>query len=57
MLSGLGMLSEGSILPRLAVERFIDRVKQCRRIATRSEKTARNYQAFWHLASIMILLA
>ena len=42
---------------RNLVERFINRVKQCRRVATRYEKTARNYLAFWHLASIMILLA
>jgi transposase len=41
---------------RNLVERFINRVKQCRRIATRYEKTARNYLAFWHLASIMVLL-
>ena len=42
---------------RNLVERFINRVKQCRRIATRYEKTARNYMAFWQLASIIILLA
>jgi transposase len=42
---------------RNLVERFINRVKQCRRIATRYEKTARNYLAFWRLASIMVLLA
>lgn len=42
---------------RNLVERFINRVKQCRRIATRYEKTARNYMAFWQLASIVILLA
>jgi transposase len=42
---------------RNQVERFIGRVKQCRRIATRYEKTARNYMAFWHLASIILLLA
>jgi transposase len=41
---------------RNLIERFINRVKQCRRIATRYEKTARNYLAFWQLASIMILL-
>jgi transposase len=41
---------------RNLVERFISRVKQCRRIATRYEKTARNYLAFWHLASIIVLL-
>jgi transposase len=42
---------------RNRIERFINRVKQCRRIATRYEKTARNYLAFWQLASIMALLA
>jgi transposase len=42
---------------RNLVERFINRVKQCRRVATRYDKTARNYLAFWHLASIMVLLA
>ena len=42
---------------RNLVERFINRVKQCRRIATRYEKTARNYLAFWQLASIIVLLA
>jgi transposase len=42
---------------RNLIERFINRVKQCRRIATRYEKTARNYLAFWQLASIMVLLA
>ena len=42
---------------RNLVERFINRVRQCRRIATRYEKTARNYLAFWQLASIIVLLA
>ena len=42
---------------RNLVERFINRVKQCRRVATRYDKTARNYLAFWQLASIMVLLA
>ncbi len=42
---------------RNLVERFINRVKQCRRIATRAEKTARNDLAYWHLASIIVLLA
>jgi transposase len=42
---------------RNLIERFINRVKQCRRIATRYEKAARNYLAFWQLASIMVLLA
>jgi transposase len=42
---------------RNLVERFINRVKQCRRIATRYEKTERNYLTFWYLASIIVLLA
>lgn len=42
---------------RNLVERFINRVKQCRRIATRYVKTARNYMAYWQLASIVVLLA
>jgi len=33
------------------------RLKQCRRIATRYDKTARNLLAFLHLAATMILLA
>ena len=41
---------------RNLVERFFSKVKQYRRVATRYEKTARNFLAFVHLASIMILL-
>jgi transposase len=41
---------------RNLVERFINRIKHYRRIATRYEKTARNFLAFTHVASIMILL-
>ncbi len=41
---------------RNLVERFINRVKHCRRIATRYEKTDRNYLAFWHFASVTVLL-
>ena len=41
---------------RNLVERFFARVKQYRRMATRYEKTARNFLAFVHVASIMILL-
>jgi transposase len=42
---------------RNLVERFLNKVKNCRRIATRYDKTSRNYLAFWQLASIMVLLA
>ena len=41
---------------RNLVERFWGRVKQYRRVATRYEKTARNFLAFIHLASVMLLL-
>jgi len=41
---------------RNKIERFVGRVKHYRRVATRYEKTARNYMAFLHVASIMTLL-
>ena len=41
---------------RNLVERFFSKAKQFRRVATRYEKTARNFLAFVHLASITILL-
>jgi transposase len=41
---------------RNLVERFWAKVKQYRRVATRYEKTARNFLAFVQLVSIMILL-
>ena len=41
---------------RNLAERFWFKVKQYRRVATRYEKTARNFLAFIHVASIMILL-
>ena len=41
---------------RNKIERFFGRIKHYRRIATRYEKTARNYLAFLHLASIITLL-
>ena len=41
---------------RNKIERFFGRIKQYRRIATRYEKTARNYLAFLHVASIVTLL-
>jgi transposase len=37
---------------RNLVERFFNRIKQCRRIATRYDKRAANYLAFIKLASI-----
>ena len=37
-------------------ERFWQKIEQFRRVATRYEKTARNFLAFVHVASIMVLL-
>jgi transposase len=39
------------------IERLFAKLKQCRRIATRYDKTARNFLAFIHLAASMLLLA
>jgi transposase len=41
---------------RNKVERLINLIKQSRRVATRYEKTARNFVGFLHLASILVLL-
>jgi transposase len=41
---------------RKKVEWFINLLKQYRRVATRYEKTARNFLGFVHMASIMVLL-
>jgi transposase len=41
---------------RNKVERFIHLLKQYRRVATRYEKTARNFLGFIHVAAVMILL-
>jgi transposase len=39
---------------RNLVERFFNKIKQCRRIATRYDKLAANYLAFIKLASIRL---
>ena len=41
---------------RNLVERFFNKIKQCRRIATRYDKLAVNYLAFIQLASIRLWL-
>jgi transposase len=41
---------------RNLVERFFNKIKQCRRIATRYDKLAVNYLAFIKLAAIRIWL-
>jgi len=38
------------------VERFFNRIKHCRRVATRCDKLAANYLAFVQLASIKLWL-
>jgi transposase len=38
------------------VEGFLNRIKQCRRIATRDDRLAANYLAFVKLASIRLWL-
>jgi transposase len=41
---------------RNLAERFINRIKQYRRVATRYEKTGRNFLGLVHVAAIMVLL-
>ncbi len=41
---------------RKKIEWFISLLKQFRRVATRYEKTSRNFLGFVHVASIMVLL-
>jgi transposase len=41
---------------RNLAERFWNKAKQYRRVATRYEKTARNFLAFVHVAAIVLLL-
>ena len=41
---------------RNVVERFINVIKQCRRVATRYEKTARNFLGVVSFASLFVLL-
>ena len=41
---------------RNLIERLVNRLKHYRRVATRYEKTARNFLAFVHLASALVTL-
>ena len=41
---------------RNLAERFINRIKHYRRVATRHEKTARNFLGFVRVAAIMVVL-
>jgi transposase len=51
-----GPFNRGLYRLRNRIERFINRCKQFRRIATRYEKRAANYQAMWLLAAIILWL-
>ena len=44
------------IVHAIEIERFFNRIKHCRRIATRYDKLAANYLAFVQLASIRLWL-
>jgi transposase len=46
----------GQVRARNLIERFFNKIKQCRRVATRYDKFAANYLAFIKLASIRIWL-
>jgi transposase len=46
----------GRYKDRNLAERLWSKLKHYRRVATRYEKTARNFLAFVHVASIMVLL-
>jgi len=50
------VIDENLYKDRNKVERWFNRLKQCRRVATRYEKTARNYLAVVQFAASLILL-
>jgi transposase len=52
----LGSIASYLYRVRNLIERFFDKITQCRRIATRYDKLAANYPAFVKLASIRIWL-
>ena len=49
-------IDENLYKDRNKVERYFNKLKQCRRVATHYEKTASSFAGFVHLASAMILL-
>ena len=53
-ISGTACFSPYLYRARNLVERFFNKIKQCRRVATRYDKLAANYLAFIKLASIQI---
>jgi len=50
------LLQPLSLSCRNQVERFFNKIKQCRRVATRYDRLAANYLAFVQLASIRLWL-
>lgn len=54
--SGRRWLDRELYAERNAIERFFGRLKHYRRVATRYEKTGRNYLSFVQIASTLILL-
>lgn len=52
-----GMIDTNLYKDRTKVERYFNKLKQYRRVATRYEKTALSFAGFVYLASAMILLA
>ncbi len=51
-----GLIDENLYKDRNKVERYFNKLKQYRRVATRYEKTATSFAGFIYLASAMILL-
>jgi hypothetical protein len=54
--NGIVFLMAASTREEAAGQRFFNKIKQCRRVATRYDKLAANYLAFIKLASIRIWL-
>ena len=53
---GADLLQSSPLSRPKLVERFFNKIKQCRRVATRYDKVAANYLAFIQLASIRLWL-
>jgi transposase len=51
-----GPFDQASYCQRNTIERLINRYKQFRRLATRDEKRAANYQVMWLIAAIVLWL-
>jgi transposase len=51
-----GPFDRTSYRHRNKIERLMNRYKQFRRISTRDQKRATNYQAMWRLATILLWL-